>query len=561
MIDFLIKTKKTILLFITLLLLLIHFKLNLNENIMSSDVTFSEIPSAPFVLGREGYCVHPYGLNEDGILYFDYGERYNLLGKYPNPTFVAGYADSLYHEITQGKKSLIDDDFIKQVEYLLSKADIDNSGDLFWSYPFKNPYFNSPEGWYSGMTSGRILGVLARAHHITKDEKYLKAAEKICNKLTKSVKDSGMATYNAKNEVWLEEVAYPNSESFKVLNGHIYGLSGLYDYANYINDERVKAIAWAGFNAVLKNLEKFDAGFISYYCENMPSKEKSYAQIGGYNITHVHQLLYCYQITNNPKFLKKAMRFQLYENFKPEITATFTTNPKTNGTDKMNLTFGNNYWSSYRFPVSIIMNLKEKVMFDAITVIGRASETMPYDYKVYVKNENLEWHEIKGEVSRGEKIYKISFHKFVLAEMVKLEIFSTKLKAPVALEGLGIHRIKSDLSPIFIYESLFRNTTGNYNLKINNLFNKNPNEHILIKENFEIDLIIPYKGQMTLYGDFMETQPQIQALYSKNLKKWDNIDSKLEIYNDRLSIKSPNKGFIKLQIKTEKKLKLIELEY
>lgn len=555
------RRKLTMLFFIVPMFLVVLYDISANKkNIAESSEVFGLMPTAPFVMDKEGFFVPPYGLDEKGILYFDYGARYDNLGKYHNPTFVASYADSLYHEITLGNKNLIPD-FMKQVDFLLSKTDTDVSGDLYWSYPFENPYFRAPKGWYSGMTSGRILGVLARAHYLTKDEKYLKTAEKICNKLTKSAKNFGMATYNAKNDLWLEEVAYPNSESFKVLNGHIYGLSGLYDYANYINDKRVKTLALAGFNAVLRNLEKFDAGFISYYCENMPGREKSYAELGGYNITHIHQLLYCFKITNNPRFLEKAMRLQLYENFKPEIAATFTTNPETHGTDKMNLTFGNNYWSSYKFPVTVTMDLKEKIFFDAITIIGRVPDTMPLDYNIFKKIGNAPWEILRGSINKGEKIHKIIFPTLKEADHIKVEIKSSNNKQVVALEGIGIQRSRKDLSPIFMYENLFRNTTGNYNLKINNLFNKNPNEHILIKENFEIDLIIPYKDQIILHGNFMEAQPQIQAFYSKNLKEWDDIDSKLEIYNDRLSIKSPNKGFIKLQIKTEKKLRLIELEY
>lgn len=529
-------------------------------NTINAEVTFYEIPSAPFVMRKEGYYVHPYGLDEDGILYCDYGEKYNSLGKYHNPTFVAGYADSLYHEISQGNKSLIDD-FLKQVNYLISTADEDASGDFYWSYPFANPYFNASKGWYSGMTSGRMLGVLARAHYLTKDEKYIKAAEKVCNKLIKPVKKAGMSTYEGKGRIWLEEVAYPNAESFKVLNGHIYGLSGLYDYANYINDESIKGIAMAGFNAVLKSLEKFDAGFMSYYCENMPGREKSYAGLGDYNVTHVHQLLYCYQITDNPEFLKRAMRFQLYENFNPEITATFTTNPKTHGTDKMNLTFGNNYWSSYKFPVTVTMDLREKISFDAITIIGRTPETMPLDYKLYRKIGDTPWEPLIKNVQRGEKIHKIGFATTKEADYIKLEIKSSNKNQLVALEGIGIHRSQKDLSPIFIYKDLFRNTIGNYNLQINKLLNKNPNEYILIRKNSEMDMIIPYRGKTIVYANFAESKPQLQAWYSKNLKKWKNIDSEMKIYQDKLSFNFKKEGFIKLQIKTKERLKLTEVEY
>lgn len=525
---------------------------------------FGTMPSAPFIMSRERFYIHPYGLDKDGILYFDYESRYENLGKYNNPTFVAAYADSLYHEISQGNKSLIGD-FIKQVDYLLSKADIDKSGDLYWSYPFANPYFNAPEGWYSGMASGRVLGVLARAHYLTKDEKYLKAAEKVCNKLIKPVKRAGMSTYEGKGKIWLEEVAYPKAESFKVLNGHIYGLSGLYDYANYINDKKLKDIAEDGFNTVLVNLEKIDAGFISYYCENMPGREVSYAELGGYNVTHIHQLLYCYQITNNPQFLEKAMRLQLYENFQPKITASFTTNSSTHGTDKMNLTFGNNYWSSYKFPVTVTMDLLDKISFEAITIIGRVPETMPSDYRIFKKIGDEPWELVYGNIKKGKKIHKIVFPTTKEADQVKIEIKSSNNKQVVALEGIGIQREKTDLSPIFIYKDLFRTTTGNYNLKLKNLFSKNPsvykdpNNYVVIAEDNKVDLLIPYKGMMTMYGEFTKGRPKIQASFSINLKDWESIDSHLELNQDKLELNFNRRGFVKLRLLAEKQMRLIEL--
>lgn len=515
----------------------------------------------PFTKEYSEFLQPPYGVNEDGILYYNYGNRYNNLGNYSNPTYVAAYANALYNEVLLGNKNY-KTNFFKQVDYLLSTANVDPDGGLYWTYPFENLHYNTPKGWYSAMTSGRILGVLVRAHSLSKNKKYLEAARNVYKKLSKPLKNSGMVTYSKKNEAWLETVAYPQIDSFKVLNGHIFALAGLNDYALYINDRQAKMLTKKAINAVRNHLDDYDAGYTSYYSMKIPSKGRPYAERLGYNSIHVCQLLYCYLIDGAPAFLRKAMRFQLYEVFTPEIKATFTTNPQKNGTDKMNLTFGNNYWSSYRFPVSVTMDFKEKITMTGISIIGHSEKSSPRNFKLYKSNDSLCWKEISAEISVDGKIQDILFKKPEDAQYLKCDIFSDNGNGAVALDGIGIHRKRDDLSPIFISNDMYCNAKiFEYNTLLPSLLDKRSDTAVILKAKDDVNLIIPCKGkEIILKGSFRETKGELSIFCSRDLATWTPYSGKVFLSDDMIRL-YPEAGFMKINIKIDSNLRIYELNY
>lgn len=517
----------------------------------------------PFVTEHCKFLQLPFGIDKNGILYYEYGERYNNLGNYHNPTFVASYANALYYEVLLGKKNFTVD-FLKQVDYLLSVAKEDSDGGLYWPYPFENIHFKVSKGWYSAMTSGRILGVLIRAHVLSGNDKYLAAAQKVYKKLEKPLKKLGMTTYGWYKEAWLEEVASPEIGSFKVLNGHIFALAGLHDYAHYTNDKKAQCLTQKAINAIRNHLEDYDAGFISYYSEKMPSRTKSYAEKHGYHALHIYQLLYCYLIDGDSRFLKKAMRFQLYENFSPDITATFTTNLTTNGTEKMNLTFGNNYWSSFRFPVSLTMDLKEKVNINEITIIGHSEESSPKSFLLYKSDDSLTWDMVRGYTTRKEgSIQNISFKKPINVRYLKYEICSSNSGKTVALDGIGIHRNQKDLYPVFIQRNRYRSVNrGNYNLKISRLFDNNNDTMVTLEPNDDVELIIPCRRkEIQINGDWGRADGNFTIFYSVNLKSWKLYPPNKVFCSDNIIRLPGDTGFIKIRIQTNSIFRISELYY
>lgn len=379
-----------------------------------------------------------YGLAEDGILYFDYGTRYDGLGKFKNPTFVANYANILYREILEGdqaKKAK----FFNQVDHLMDSA-VDLGDGLYWAFPFENSYYAAPKGWWSAMTSGRILGVLVRAHALSGNRKYLKFAERVFKKLAIPREHSGMATYLDDGSVWLEEVAYPGAKSYRILNGHIFALAGLHDYANYTGDGRALALVNAGVRAVRNALDDFDAGFITYYSGASEGPRRYFAGRGDYNGIHAMQMLWLFEVSSDPEFLRAAMRIQAYESEYPALSVSASTNEKTHGPLEMGLHFGNRYWSSSTFPAVVTATLGREWLIDGVGLMGRTPAATPRDYLVETSLDGDHWTGAARVVANDDPRRVIPFTHTVKARFVRFSIASDNGNKNVALDGVAIVR-------------------------------------------------------------------------------------------------------------------------
>lgn len=398
-------------------------------------------PFTPFTASNNFTENGGYGLNKQDIIYYDYGSRYNNLGKYNNPTFVAKYASILFREIKNGdntKRTM----FFKQIDYLIKSSIKDTKGERYWSYPFENTYYSAPIGWYSAMTNGRILGLLAAAHSLSKDDKYLKFAELVLNKLAKPVEENGMSTYEPNGGIWLEEVAAKGSPSHKVLNGHIFSLAGIYVYYKYTNNKKAQKLFEGGIKAIKNNLNHYDSGFISYYSDKNYKDKRPYGPRHGYHVVHIMQLLWLYNLTNDIDFLKKAMKFQAYEMNYGNITVSSSINAKTHGQEKMNLTFGNNYWSASKFPVTITIDMLKEEILKGVGLLGHTKKSTPKSYLVESSLDGINYQGIARQNKNKDIRFINYFTHYVKARFVKLTVFSTNGSKSLALDGIAI--IKND---------------------------------------------------------------------------------------------------------------------
>ncbi|GMS88597.1 hypothetical protein PENTCL1PPCAC_10772 [Pristionchus entomophagus] len=85
-----------------------------------------------------------------------------------------------------------------------------------------------PSGWYSAMGQGHALSLLTRAYEKKREERYLQTAEKALKPFGKMASEGGVRNLFFSHP-WFEE--YPTTPGTFVLNGFMYSLIGLYDYA------------------------------------------------------------------------------------------------------------------------------------------------------------------------------------------------------------------------------------------------------------------------------------------------------------------------------------------
>lgn len=238
----------------------------------------------------------------DGIPLIKYKQGY-----YYNPVAVAQYALSMYGKYLQGEDTL--KAFKAAVERLLVMQDKVGA----FRYPFAFKYYLTGEvyqpGWVSGMAQGQALSVLARAYHLTKDRRYLKAGNAALQFLLTPVKNGGvMSTLeylhsSLKDYITFEEyIAKPSSYT---LNGFMFTLLGLYDWWQ-INPKKIvgehkvaKQYFYRGIDTLKHILPYYDiGGFTAYDLGHIIYRREPHIGISYHNV-HIYLLHALHSITGN----------------------------------------------------------------------------------------------------------------------------------------------------------------------------------------------------------------------------------------------------------------------
>ncbi|MGV3771498.1 MAG: D-glucuronyl C5-epimerase family protein [Verrucomicrobiales bacterium] len=185
-------------------------------------------------------------------------------------------------------------------------------------YPVTDP-IHPP--WYSAMAQGRVLSFFSRMYQATGEEKYLTAAREVFAtfKLPPSMEQPWVVMLDEKNNLWFEEYAQTPLLGDHVLNGHIFGLIGVYDYQQIIKDPASLPILQGGITAVKNRIEELRTpGYASKYCLRHRYLTQSY------HIVHTEQLNFLYRITHDTFFARMV-----------DLFAVDSADPKVSGVVEM----------------------------------------------------------------------------------------------------------------------------------------------------------------------------------------------------------------------------------
>ena len=233
-----------------------------------------------------------------GIIMLDYkGDS----GLQYNPNAVAQLALGYYDKMISGYDYI--NEFLKQSIYFLKHGRLVNDNILLWEYnfPFEmRNYLNSP--WRSALAQGQGISVCLRAYQLTKDERYLNLANKAFKSFYYLAREHpGGVLDNWDGHTWLEEyiVTPPNH----VLNGFIWALWGVRDYAVFFNHEYAWELWDSCVKALKDNLHQYDIGFWSCYDIKSGSQPIMPCSIY-YQKLHVLQMKAMYNLTGKKIFKK-----------------------------------------------------------------------------------------------------------------------------------------------------------------------------------------------------------------------------------------------------------------
>ncbi len=183
---------------------------------------------------------------------------------------------------------------------------VDRDGAMWFPYPFPWTYYERTltPPWYSGMAQGTALSLFVRLAEEQPDvQEWRTAADATWKSFLQPFSTvEPWSSLVDDSHLWFEEYA-GNQPPLLVLNGHIFALYGVYEYAVMTQDPMAVLFFDGGATTVLETMPMFRVpGGISYYCA-----QKVYCQVPGwqnpgYQGIHVYELVMVGQMTGDPAF-------------------------------------------------------------------------------------------------------------------------------------------------------------------------------------------------------------------------------------------------------------------
>lgn len=176
-------------------------------------------------------------------------------------------------------------------------------------------------GWHSAMAQGHALSVLTRAYAVTNNISYLLISSKALDLFEMDASDGGVRNMLF-GHVWFEE--YPTTPGSFVLNGFMYSLIGLHDFANVkladddpeearLGAERASVLFATGMDSLRTFLPLYDTGSGSIYdLRHVGLRSAPNIARWDYHAVHVYLLKWLVQITGDKMLNETAERWIAY---------------------------------------------------------------------------------------------------------------------------------------------------------------------------------------------------------------------------------------------------------
>jgi D-glucuronyl C5-epimerase C-terminus len=161
--------------------------------------------------------------------------------------------------------------------------------------------------WYSAIAQGAALTLFVRLLGVTGEQRWRTVADSIFatfQRRRSATRPWTVFTYRQDHRryLWFEE--YPKDPPEQVLNGHIYSLFGVYEYALATGKTAAMSVFDGGATAVRRQAYRFRVpGEISYY------SLRFHQQYASYHCIHVGMFKLLARMTADPWFAREARRF------------------------------------------------------------------------------------------------------------------------------------------------------------------------------------------------------------------------------------------------------------
>lgn len=251
------------------------YKLN-NDSIPNYTKVLVDAKGIPYVRYKELNGIHP-------------GDEYN-------PTVVSNYAIVYFKLVEEKTDSSAIRKFKNCINWLADNIACKDSFALY-EFNWRQPFYDSVGApWTSGMTSGRAIEAFTCAYKLDHKQEYLDYASALLRGYYQPINAGGF-TYKEPNGWWYEEFADSNMHTPRVLDGHIYAVSGVRKFWLLTNNDSASYIVKQGINALKEHLPFYDIGNgWSYYDAYHKTSDKTY------HILLTNLMKELWEMTNDPFF-------------------------------------------------------------------------------------------------------------------------------------------------------------------------------------------------------------------------------------------------------------------
>lgn len=260
-----------------------------------------------YYFANSGYC----SFDADGVPIIDYDrvfKAFRLAGKERfglqyNITAVCQYGLGALSLYLLENEPQYKEQFLQQAKWLLHSVVLVDGVSGFWYYKFPFPSYGLKPPFTSGMAQGQGLSMLLRAYQLTGETSYLDAAHIVFASFRINVEQGGFRTVDVDGKPWFEE--YPSSPPSYVLNGYVFAIVGLYEYA-VVTKSEAAWVLWQQSIEILKSaLPLYDRGFWSCY-DRFPGRVATV----DYHKIHIEQMHTLADLTGDAIFRDFEQRWK-----------------------------------------------------------------------------------------------------------------------------------------------------------------------------------------------------------------------------------------------------------
>jgi len=223
-----------------------------------------------------------------------------------HPVAIAQYG---LHFLTNfAREGRVRDQFVARsmAEWLVENQEEWQNGIGAWVYHYDLPFYGPRAPWISGMAQGEAISLLLRMSLLGDRKTYEAAARRAVRAFVYPVAGGGVVQTFPDGAPAFEE--YPTSPASLVLNGFLFALLGLRDYALYFADTPSQKLFDLCVAGLKKNLPRYDTGYWTLY-DLHPSRRLASAK---YLRIHVQLLHIFAHATGDESFRHLAKRWSSY---------------------------------------------------------------------------------------------------------------------------------------------------------------------------------------------------------------------------------------------------------